>query len=763
MAVPTPESSRSITVDQDLDLCAQEPIHVPQAIQPHGVLIAYDAQQGLISRVSANCETYLEITAEHLIGRPLAALQQSKLTEWVERVANESFDGGPVKHRTLHIEEQRFDVMVHWSGHEVVIEFEPLEAIDDWAQQPQLEQILTRLEAAETIQALCDQVAYEIQTLTGFARVKIYQFDVDWHGQVVAEQRRADMPSYLGLHFPASDIPPQARRLYTVNRVRCIGDARYASSPILEAEGRKALDMSHSTLRSVAPVHLEYLDNMGVGASMSVSVLQDNQLWGLVACHHPEPHQVPYETRQLCALVGQVMGLLLHNRLRQRDLAYRGQIKERLGVLLEQMIRSETFVTGLLEGDVTMLDLFEAEGGFVYYDQSLHLIGDTPSREQVHGVLAWLEQRMTGDTLLASDALGIEYSGAPSLSKAVSGLLAVSLSKLQPAYVGWFRPEILRTVQWAGMPQKAVEMQGDGRMRLHPRKSFERWQEILRGRSAPWQPSEADAAEALRASIIDVVFVKTEQLRRLNQRLERSNDQLERRNQDLQDFAFIASHDLQEPLRKVRAFSDLLETNYRESIDGEGAFFLDRILDGATRMSDLISDLLAYTHVATKARPFEMTDLTELAYEALREHEYSVEQAAALVEVQILPVAEVDAKQISRVLRNLLENALKFTRKGVAPHIVLNGHEETIDDETWVTITVQDNGIGFAPRFANRIFKPFERLHSRSAYAGTGMGLAICRRIVERHNGTLTATSEEGQGTSFTIRIPKDHPVEDET
>ncbi|MEM6644730.1 MAG: ATP-binding protein [Bacteroidota bacterium] len=759
MAASTPESTRAFTVDRDLDLCAQEPIHIPQAIQPHGALLAYDVQQGHISRASANCEAHLGLAADQLLGHPLSALSRLRLTDWIEQVSAEPFEGGPVKHRALHLDAQLFDVMVHWSGSEVVIEFEPIDEPDDWAHQPQLEQILTRLEACATIQALCDQVAQEIQALTGFARVKLYRFDADWHGQVVAEQRREGMPSYLGLHFPASDIPEQARRLYAVNRVRCIGDAAYQAVPVLEVGARKALDMSHSALRSVSPVHLEYLQNMEVGASMSVSVLQEGTLWGLAACHHPEARHVPYETRQLCALVGQVMGLLLHNRLRQRDLAYRGRIKERQSLLLEQMIRSETFVHGLIEGETTMLDLFEASGGFIYYDQSLHLVGETPGEEAVTALVAWLEQHMTG-TVFTTDALHTEYAEGAASTGVVSGLLAVSLSKLQPAYVGWFRPEVLRTVQWAGMPQKAVEVSGDGRMRLHPRKSFERWQEILRGRSTPWQPSEADAARALRASIIDVVFVKTEQLRRLNHRLERTNDQLARRNRDLQDFAFIASHDLQEPLRKVRAFSDLLDSNYRESIDAEGAFFLGRILDGATRMSDLISDLLAYSHVATKARPFEAADLAELAAEALDEQDYTVQQTGATVDIKPLPTAEVDAKQIRRVLRNLLENALKFTREGVAPHIVIDGREETVGGEPWVCVTIQDNGIGFAPRFADRIFKPFERLHARSAYMGTGMGLAICRRIVERHSGTLTVDSEEEHGTTFTIRLPKIHPAE---
>jgi len=679
MAAPTPESARAFTVDQDLDLCAQEPIHIPQAIQPHGALLAYDPQQRCISRASASCALHLGLPADQLLGQPLSALSRLRLTDWIEQVSAEPFEGGPVKHRALHLDDQLFDVMVHWSGEEVVVEFEPIDEPDDWAHQPQLEQILTRLEACDTIQALCDQVAREIQALTGFARAKVYRFDADWHGQVVAEQRREDMPSYLGLHFPASDIPEQARRLYTVNRVRCIGDAAYQAVPVQEVEGRAALDMSHSALRSVSPVHLEYLQNMGVAASMSVSVLQDGTLWGLVACHHPEARHVPYETRQLCALVGQVMGLLLHNRLRQRDLAYRGRIKERQSLLLEQMIRSETFVHGLVAGQTTMLDLFEASGGFIYYDQSLHLVGETPTEAQVKALLAWLEQHMT-DTVFTTDALSAVYTEGDIPPGTVSGLLAVSLSKLQSAYVGWFRPEVLRTVQWAGMPQKAVEVSGDGRMRLHPRKSFARWKEILRGRSTPWQPSEADAAKALRASIIDVVFVKTEQLRRLNHRLERTNDQLERRNRDLQDFAFIASHDLQEPLRKVRAFSDLLDANYRDAMDGEGAFFLGRILDGATRMSDLISDLLAYSHIATKARPFASANLAVLATEALGEHEFTVQQTSATVDIKPLPSAEVDAKQIRRVLRNLLENALKFTREGVKPLIVIDGREETVGD-----------------------------------------------------------------------------------
>ena len=246
--------------------------------------------------------------------------------------------------------------------------------------------------------------------------------------------------------------------------------------------------------------------------------------------------------------------------------------------------------------------------------------------------------------------------------------------------------------------------------------------------------------------------------------MSRTNRALEQRNRELQDFAYVASHDLQEPLRKIRAFADLLIEDFNDALDDTGRYYLERMQDGAKRMSQLISDLLDYSRITTRAQPFEPVDLNKVMHHVISDLELRISDVEASVEVDDLPTIEGDETQIRQLLQNLVGNALKFYREDTRPVVRVEAEElapamRSGDAQgPFVRIRVIDNGIGFDEKYLDRIFTPFQRLHNRSAYAGTGMGLAICRRIVERHDGELAAESVPGQGSTFTITLPKRQP-----
>jgi light-regulated signal transduction histidine kinase (bacteriophytochrome) len=242
--------------------------------------------------------------------------------------------------------------------------------------------------------------------------------------------------------------------------------------------------------------------------------------------------------------------------------------------------------------------------------------------------------------------------------------------------------------------------------------------------------------------------------------------QLERSNRDLQEFAYVASHDLQEPLRKILAFGDRLTTHYKAALDETGQDYLARMLDASRRMQILINDLLTYSRVATQAQPFVRVDLARVAADVVADLEHRIEQAKGRVEIGPLPTIDADPTQIHQLLQNLVGNALKFHRPDAPPVVKVYAHEggergarngerqEATLDASRFTLHVEDNGIGFDPKYTDRIFKPFQRLHSRNDYEGAGMGLAICRRIVERHDGIITAVSAPGQGATFIVTLP---------
>jgi light-regulated signal transduction histidine kinase (bacteriophytochrome) len=258
-----------------------------------------------------------------------------------------------------------------------------------------------------------------------------------------------------------------------------------------------------------------------------------------------------------------------------------------------------------------------------------------------------------------------------------------------------------------------------------------------------------------------VIFRDITKRKAAEQQMERINAMLEQRNRELQDFAYVASHDLQEPLRKIRAFADLLEEEYADRVDKEGQYYLTRMRDAATRMSRLITDLLAYSRVTTKAHPFHKVDLNEVAREVLSDLELQISEIEGSIELAPLPTIEADPTQMRQLLQNLIGNALKFTKTGVRPVVTIKATLENEGDpeEALCFLEVSDNGIGFNERYLDRIFTPFQRLHGRGTYAGTGMGLAICRRIAERHQGTLTAQSTPGEGATFITILPVHQPT----
>ncbi|WDE12513.1 sensor histidine kinase [Thalassomonas haliotis] len=270
------------------------------------------------------------------------------------------------------------------------------------------------------------------------------------------------------------------------------------------------------------------------------------------------------------------------------------------------------------------------------------------------------------------------------------------------------------------------------------------------------EQSYRDSLEAKNLHLAEQVQIRTKELTLYSEELARSNRELE-------DFAFVASHDLQEPLRKIRAFGDRLASNYGESIDEKGQDFIQRMRNAAERMSNLISDLLEYSRINTRGKAFTRIALNQVINDVVDDLEVAIEESAAMIDVADLPEINGDNSQLNQLFLNLLSNAIKFRQHQTRPQIRLRhrygkGQNPMLHSKSlWHVITVTDNGIGFEQEFEEKIFIPFQRLHARSAYKGTGIGLAVCRRIVERHGGVISVKSEVGKGTEFTLAFPDDY------
>ncbi|MBW9117799.1 GAF domain-containing protein [Rhizobium cauense] len=502
----------------DLTNCDREPIHRLGAIQPFGFLIVASTDW-LVVRASANLEQFIGISHHDVLGQPISKIIHSP-TMHVLRNRLTIMRGPDVVERlfgvTLSENGPIFDIAIHISDGQVVIEAEPSQDGTQGGSTMSIRSMMARLDQADTLEAFFREGARQARALTGFDRVMVYRFDDSGSGEVVAEAARAGIGSFLGLHYPASDIPVQARALYIRNLFRIIADIDAPNVPILPEldEHGRPLDLSMSILRSVSPIHIEYLKNMGVGASLSISIVVDGKLWGLFACHHYSARLPSFERRTTAELFGQMFASRLESRERRLALDFETKARRISDRLLTSVADNASLLddpTWLIEA---LADAIPADGIGVWINGRSALTGITPSQTQFAALVRLLNRNASG-RVFATDHIASFWSDADPNS-IVAGFLAIPISRSPRDYVVLFRQEIVRTVRWAGDPHKPLEYGPNG-PRLTPRKSFETWSELVRGRSLPFAPAERSVAETIRVTLIEVVLRLTDEANAVRQ------------------------------------------------------------------------------------------------------------------------------------------------------------------------------------------------------------------------------------------------------
>ena len=517
----------------------------------------------------------------------------------------------------------------------------------------------------------------------------------------------------------------------------------------------KPLDMSMSVLRSVSPLHTEYLDNMGVAASMSISLLKNKQLWGLIACHHNTPKKVPYEIRTVCEFIGQIVSFELAAKEDNQDLDYKMKLKSIQSQFVESISQGSELKTSLTQNPAHLLNLVGADGVALSFGEELTLIGKTPDEESITAMLPWLETQFNGDVVYETNSLARVYPAADKNKEVASGLLALLISRVQKTFILWFRPEVIQTVDWGGNPNKALEIDEEGTLRISPRKSFAKWQETVRGKSLPWKTCEVEAALELRSSIMGIVLRKADELTQVNKELARSNFELDA-------FAYIASHDLKEPLRGIYNYSSFLIEDYSDILDEAGVDKLNTLMRLTHRMEDLIDSLLHYSRLGRVELQLRPVDLNDLVAGVLDVIKVSARDKQVQFDIpRSLPTINCDRTQVNELFTNLISNGIKYNQKtekiieigylDSKDPVALEKMPEHPDNTLPKTIFyVRDNGIGIRERHLESIFRIFKRLHGQKKYGGgTGAGLTIAKKIVERHGGEIWVKSDYGKGSTF--------------
>lgn len=725
--------------------CADEPIHIPNCIQPHGLLIVTPDTSDSILQVSENIEQHLNVRAQDCIGKNLADVIGAENLAMINQAIREA-DLAPYKFTSVNLQDKPYDAVVHFSRHYKVIEFEPK---TNTAHKEALQQIYEDLrnysieaQKAHETHSLYDLIVTHVRKITGFDRVKLYKFDESWNGSVVGESRAEDMPSYLGLNFPASDIPEQARRLYSINYLRLIPDIRYKPCPLyppLIEGSRKPLDMSYSILRSVSPVHIQYLENICVEASMSISIMQDNKLWGLIACHHKTPLHLPHSIRALCEIIAHIFSAKLTTMRRSFE-NQRHEVRKLLVEKLSLTSSMDTFENTIAKNSEIALQALDADGIAIFSDGKFWCSGETYEKEKLELLTDWYK-KFGNKAVVHTSYVGDYFAHDDALKELTGGALFVPIGVFSDNIAIWFRRARAEQVNWAGNPEKPVEQTKAG-YRLTPRSSFSLWQTQVQGRGKSWSFSDIETAESI-AQII----------------LENSKIHSDIANKAKTDFLSHMSHELRTPLGAIISIIQVI--NRDKTLSDDQRKLISSLEVSSELLFNLINDLLDISKIEAneyllEVAPFKVTELVEdvRSIMSVKAAEKNLQLGFNYQDAKEF-VFQGDKTKLKQVLFNLVNNAIKFTDRGFVnlfASVTDSEHEEI----KILNLEVIDSGIGIDEDKLDSIFGKFIQADSSTArlYGGTGLGLSICKSIVELMGGCINVTSKVGLGSKFKVTIP---------
>lgn len=726
----------------DLTNCDREPIHIPGKIQSQGFLIAVNSSTNRISFVSENVSQFLKISPAKLLELPISDLSekigvsdQNVDFNQLLRLGKSQNGFEIINPYKLQIDSQPFYLIIHTSKHNFVLEFEPVNVSYDI--QSLVARSISGILLEKSLIGMLDNAAKEVKKIIGYDRIMIYRFLEDGHGEVLSEVKNEELDPFLGLHYPATDIPQQARALYKLNHTRIIADVNTTDS-LIATYTDEQLDLTHSGLRAVSPIHIQYLKNMGVKSSFSISLLSKGELWGLIACHNYSPKFIDYRAREGSKLIGQIISSALEYRQTEEANDKSAQMLDALHEVSGHLERDSDLIHALIGHDSTILDVVEASGAAILFEGSIHKVGITPGDTDLQELFDWLKSHMK-ESIYHTVNLSSVFSPAKRYLKLGSGIMACMLSKEMGELIVYFKPEKLSSVNWAGNPEKPVEVKEDGTNVISPRKSFESWTEIVKNTSEKWAEVEITNVLKIRERIISVINKKASEIRQLNERLKLAYEELD-------TFSYTISHDLRTPLTSIKSYTELFLAQ-NKSIDDKGRRLLDRVVTGADKMGFLINEILKLARVGRLEIELTHINMPVLLKEITSEVTSSLGAAHVNIRLGDTPNLKGDHTLVGQIFTNLIGNAVKYSAKSDNPSVMIQG--EAVNDE--IIYSIKDNGIGIDVNYHDKVFELFKRMENVKDFEGTGVGLAIVKRIIEKHNGRIWFESELNVGTTFFV------------
>lgn len=721
--------------------CHEEQIHIPAHIQSYGYLLGIDASDKSIRFFSENIPGLFN-TGKDLLGQkfdnPSAGFQLIT-TSFIYQNLSANLKEANKNLDKITIGQTDYHLTIYLYRGIIYIELE--EYIKKQIPRNLLYQGAKEIQSAKTEEEIWSALVKNIYEITYYDRVMIYKFLNDGSGKVIAEQKKPEMESYLNLYYPESDIPQQARALYLVNYKRIFSNVHEKPVPVIS--NLAAVDLTHSTVRAMSPIHGVYIKNSGASSSFSTSIIVDNKLWGLVTCHSTVPKHIDLFNRiqaEICTIIAANAYFSFKSRMIvANETLYINKATE----LKAHLATHDNLKASLFNNLDNILAISQADGFAVITGGEIKTTGDTPGTIAIRQIADWSKINLSGKRWASHTFYLDHHEALPGIDESCCGLAACYVGEQKSTLLLWFRKEFREHIDWAGNPEKKVDSVQfyDQKIRaVSPRASFQVFSEEIRNKSMYW--SKKDLLEITK---IHDVILETQQLQ--FDKLNELNTELQKLNDDLDAFSHTISHDLATPLSVIRLNVQMLD---RDSESPWQKNKISSILAEVDNMSAMMKNVLELSRIKHTSYHLEEISTCQLIEKICSDAKFSYDTNTNII-IASTPAILGERTLVYQVFQNLITNAVKYSSQKKDPQVHITGEME----DTHIVYRISDNGIGIPPAEKENVFKIFTRLENATDFSGTGVGLNIAFRIMDKLGGSIGFESELNEGTTFTLRFKK--------